>query len=97
MMMEHILKSLVDKERVENITSFQQLVSLDNCSNYTFSVLSNTKWQVITHNPSIIAVLIIFQSSASKQTAHPTQDDLQFTHQLEEMDAKAETRLVVST
>ena len=64
--MEHILKSLVNKERVENITSFQQLVSLTNYSNYTFSVLSNMEWQVITHNPSIIAVLIIFQSGASK-------------------------------
>ena len=95
--MEHILKSLVDKERVENITSFQQLVSLTNYSNYMFSVLSNMEWQVITHNPSIIAVLIIFQSVASKQTVHTTKEDLEFTHWLEQMEVKAKNWLVVST
>ena len=45
----------------------------------------------------MIAVLIIFQSGASKQTAHPTKDDLEFTHQLEQMENKADNQLVVST
>ena len=45
----------------------------------------------------MIAVLIIFQSGASKQTAHPTKDDLEVTHQLEQMEKKADNRFMVST